>query len=47
MKLLTVLGHTVVIKNPMGAAASILIDRDNQRLYGAYDPRQPVSAFGY
>jgi len=47
MKLLTEMGHKVVVKNAMGAAASILIDPDNNRLYGASDPRRQGIAFGY
>jgi gamma-glutamyltranspeptidase/glutathione hydrolase len=45
IKLLTDMQHTVVTKNTMGAAASILID--NTTLYGANDPRQQGIALGY
>ncbi len=45
IRLLTDMGHSVVVKNPMGAAASILIDQN--RLYGAHDPRRRGLAFGY
>jgi gamma-glutamyltranspeptidase/glutathione hydrolase len=47
MKLLTEMGHKVVIKKAMGAAASILIDPASDRLYGASDPRRQGIAFGY
>jgi len=45
IKLLTDMQHTVVTKNTMGAAASILID--NTILYGANDPRRQGIALGY
>ena len=45
INLLTDMKHVVVIKNPMGAAASILID--NTTLYGANDPRRQGIALGY
>lgn len=45
INLLTDMQHTVVIKNTMGAAASILID--NTTLYGANDPRRQGIALGY
>jgi gamma-glutamyltranspeptidase/glutathione hydrolase len=45
INLLTDMKHVVVIKNPMGAAASILID--NTTLYGANDPRRQGIAVGY
>jgi gamma-glutamyltranspeptidase/glutathione hydrolase len=45
IKLLTDMEHTVVTKNTMGAAASILID--NTTLYGANDPRRQGIALGY
>ncbi|WP_069469924.1 gamma-glutamyltransferase [Candidatus Marithrix sp. Canyon 246] len=45
IKLLTEKGHKVVVKNTMGAAASILIDQNT--LYGSHDPRQQGLALGY
>ncbi|MEN8221532.1 MAG: gamma-glutamyltransferase, partial [Pseudomonadota bacterium] len=45
IKLLTEMGHAVALKNTMGAAASILIDQD--RLFGANDPRRQGMALGY
>jgi gamma-glutamyltranspeptidase/glutathione hydrolase len=47
IKLLTEMGHKVVIKKAMGAAASILIDQDKHKLHGANDPRRQGIAFGY
>jgi gamma-glutamyltranspeptidase len=41
----TIAKHGMVVKNPMGAAASILID--NNMLYGANDPRRQGIALGY
>lgn len=45
MKLLTDMGHKVVVKEAMGAAASILIDQN--MLSGANDPRRQGMALGY
>ncbi len=45
IKLLTEMGHKVVVKNTMGAAASILIDQNT--LYGSNDPRRQGMALGY
>ena len=45
IKLLTEMGHKVVVKNTMGAAASILIDQN--RLHGSNDPRRQGIALGY
>lgn len=45
IKLLTKMGHKVVIKEPMGAASSILIDQNT--LSGASDPRRQGMALGY
>ncbi len=45
IKLLTEMGHKVVVKNTMGAAASILIDQNT--LYGSNDPRRQGLALGY
>jgi len=44
-KLLTEMGHKVVVKNTMGAAASILIDQST--LHGSHDPRRQGMALGY
>lgn len=46
-RLLTEMGHTVVEKNPMGSAASILIDAATHTYYGAADPRRQGFAIGY
>jgi len=45
INLLTEKGHKVVVKNTMGAAASILIDQNT--LYGSNDPRRQGMALGY
>jgi gamma-glutamyltranspeptidase/glutathione hydrolase len=45
IKSLTEMGHRVIVKNPMGAAASILVISDG--LYGAHDPRRQGMALGY
>jgi gamma-glutamyltranspeptidase/glutathione hydrolase len=45
MKLLTEMGHKVVVKETMGAAASILIDK--KTLSGGNDPRRQGMALGY
>jgi len=44
INLLTEMGHKVVVKKTMGAAASILIDQNT--LYGANDPRRQGMALG-
>ena len=46
-RLLTEMGHTMVEKNPMGSAASILIDAATHTYYGAADPRRQGFAVGY
>ena len=46
-RLLTSMGHTMVEKNPMGSAASILIDAATHTYYGAADPRRQGFAVGY
>ncbi|MDM8567827.1 gamma-glutamyltransferase [Candidatus Halobeggiatoa sp. HSG11] len=45
INLLKSMGHTVVMKHTMGAAASILVD--NNLYYGASDPRRNGLALGY
>jgi len=45
IKLLTEMGHKVVVKEAMGAAASILIDQ--KTLSGGNDPRRQGMALGY
>jgi gamma-glutamyltranspeptidase/glutathione hydrolase len=47
IQLLQNLGHSVVVKNTMGAASSILIDKVKNRLYGAADPRREGLALGF
>ncbi|MEK8018189.1 MAG: gamma-glutamyltransferase [Candidatus Parabeggiatoa sp.] len=47
VKLLTEMGHQVVVKKPMGAASSILSDQENNLLYGASDSRRQGMALGY
>ncbi len=45
LRLLKAMGHQVVVKNTMGAASSILIDRSVY--YGAADPRRQGLALGF
>ncbi len=45
MQLLKARGHRIVIKNPMGAASSILVDKNI--FYGAADPRRGGLALGF
>jgi gamma-glutamyltranspeptidase/glutathione hydrolase len=47
VKRLSDLGHTVTVAPPMGASASILIDRKTSMRFGAADPRLEGAAFGY
>lgn len=47
IKLLTELGHKVVVKNTMGDASSILLDPARGIYYGAADPRQAGLALGF
>lgn len=46
-KILKTMGHNVVLKGPMGAATSILIDPATGKRYGAADPRREGLAMGY
>jgi len=45
IRLLTAMGHKVVVKSTMGTAASILLE--NGLYYGASDPRRDGMALGY
>lgn len=47
VKLLKDMGHNVVLRGPMGAATSILIDPVTGKRYGAADPRRDGLAAGY
>lgn len=47
IKLLTELGHKVVVKNTMGDASSISLDQARGIYYGAADPRQAGLALGF
>ncbi|MDQ1277492.1 MAG: Glutathione hydrolase proenzyme [Thermodesulfobacteriota bacterium] len=47
VKRLSDLGHTVTVAPPMGASASILIDRKTSMRFGAADPRREGASFGY
>ena len=47
VKILTDMGHTVTQKKAMGAASSILVDRESSLIYGASDPRREGLALGY
>ena len=47
LRLLKSMGHTVVIKNTMGAASSIFIDNENGLLHGAADPRRSGLPAGF
>ena len=47
VRLLKKMGHTVSIKNTMGAASSIFIDSKAGLIYGASDPRRKGLAAGY
>ena len=47
VRILRGMGHTVVLKAPMGAAMSILIDPATQTRLGAADPRREGMALGY
>jgi gamma-glutamyltranspeptidase/glutathione hydrolase len=48
IRLLENMGHQVVQKSSMGSIQSILIDRENGKVYGAADPRRSTaSASGF
>ena len=47
IKILTNMGHTVSLKNPMGDASSIHVDSQTGMRYGAADPRREGLALGY
>jgi gamma-glutamyltranspeptidase/glutathione hydrolase len=47
VRMLRDMGHNVVLKAPMGAAMSILIDPATSKRYGAADPRREGLAMGY
>jgi len=47
IRLLTGMGHKVVIRPAMGSAMSIMVDQDTGALYGAADPRREGLALGY
>lgn len=47
IKILRDMGHNVVMKAPMGAASSILIDPATSIRFGASDPRREGLAIGY
>ena len=48
VRLLENMGHQVVQKRSMGSIQSILIDRENGKVYGAADPRRSTaSASGF
>ncbi|GAK55671.1 gamma-glutamyltranspeptidase [Candidatus Vecturithrix granuli] len=47
IKLLTEMGHTVVVRDAMGAASSIMVDPKTGMMYGAADRRREGLALGY
>ena len=47
VKILKGMGHNVVLRGPMGAASSIMIDPVTSVRYGASDPRRDGLALGY
>ncbi len=47
IKLLQNMGHSIVVKKPMGAASSILINNKKHIFYGAADPRRSGLALGF
>jgi len=47
VKILKEMGHNVVLRGPMGAATSIMIDSVTGMRYGAADPRRDGLALGY
>lgn len=47
IKLLTEMGHTVAVRDAMGAASSIMVDPKTGMMYGAADRRREGLALGY